>query len=244
MITVRWPLIPWRKGCLRPLFCLSPSLALLQHPFICKLMPLPQELVLFCNITGMSLSTLSLLCPWPDCWSGTVPINPTYQHTQVLRQLHDSLASGHLGANKMFSRGCEVGYWVNMIADVDVYCCECLACQAAKPPAPQAPLTIVLIGKPWQMVGVDVLNVLQSPKNNHYLLVVQDHFTTWVETIPFAWPKYITDHQWTGQELHYTWIPRDSSFRPRPGIWKLHSQANPWPFDTGNYPYFLWSKPA
>ena len=70
MITVRWPLIPWRKGCLRPLFCLSPSLALLQHPFICKLMPLPQELVLFCNITGMSLSTLSLLCPWPDCWSG------------------------------------------------------------------------------------------------------------------------------------------------------------------------------
>ena len=36
-------------------------------PFVCIQMPVPQELVLFWNITGMSLSMLSLLCPWPNC---------------------------------------------------------------------------------------------------------------------------------------------------------------------------------
>ena len=53
-----------------------------------------------------------------------------------------------------------------MIADVEAYCCECLACQAAKPSAPQpVPLTSVPIGKLWQMVAVDILEVPRSPKN-------------------------------------------------------------------------------
>ena len=45
-------------------------------------------------------------------------------------------------------------------------------------------MTSVPIGKPWQMVAADVLEVPVSSNNNCYLLVVQDYFTKWVEVVP------------------------------------------------------------
>ena len=40
------------------------------------------------------------------------------------------------------------------------------------------------IGKPWEMITVDVLEVPLSYQSNRYLLVIQDYFTKWVEAIP------------------------------------------------------------
>ena len=48
----------------------------------------------------------------------------------------------------------------------------------------QAPLTSTLIGKPWQMVAIDILNAPVSVSGNKYLLVVQDCFTKWADAIP------------------------------------------------------------
>ena len=42
----------------------------------------------------------------------------------------------------------------------------------------------VPIGKPWQIVAADVLEVPVSSNNNRYLLIVQDYFTKWVEVVP------------------------------------------------------------
>ena len=105
-------------------------------------------------------------------------IIPALLHKAVLNQCHDSPSAGHLGADKTLDQFRQLGYWVNMITDVETYCRKCSACQATKPPPPQrVPLTSVPIGKPWQMVAVDVLEVPRSPKNNRYLLVAQDYFT-------------------------------------------------------------------
>jgi len=45
-------------------------------------------------------------------------------------------------------------------------------------------MTSVPIGKPWQMIAIDILEVPLLYNNNRYLLVVQDYFTKWVEAIP------------------------------------------------------------
>ena len=72
-----------------------------------------------------------------------------------------------------------------MSVDVVKYCRECVVCQRCKLSSPQkAPLSSVPIGKPWEMVAVDVLQVPTSYQNNRYLLVIQDYFTKWVEAIP------------------------------------------------------------
>jgi hypothetical protein len=62
---------------------------------------------------------------------------------------------------------------------------ETETCQASKLASPpKAPLTNTPIGRPWQMVAADILEVPVSSNNNRYLLVVQDYFTKWVEAIP------------------------------------------------------------
>ena len=40
------------------------------------------------------------------------------------------------------------------------------------------------VGRPWQLVAVDILKVPLSTANNQYLLVVQDYFMKWAEAIP------------------------------------------------------------
>ena len=42
-------------------------------------------------------------------------------------------------------------------------------------------MSSVPIGKPWQMVAADMLEVPISANNKLYLLVIQDYFTKWVE---------------------------------------------------------------
>ena len=77
-----------------------------------------------------------------------------------------------------------MGYWVGMLHDITEYCENCSVCQASKQPSPQkAPLINIPVGKPWQMIAVDILQVPLSSQNNRYLLVIQDYFTKWVEAI-------------------------------------------------------------
>ena len=90
-----------------------------------------------------------------------------------------------MGYEKTLHKLQQEAYWVYMSRDVEQYCRQCNKCNASKPPAPQrAPMTSVPIGKPWQMVAADILEVPVSSNNNRYLLVVQDYFTKWVKVVP------------------------------------------------------------
>ena len=72
-----------------------------------------------------------------------------------------------------------------MARDVERHCRECETCQPSKLSMPQrAPLVNMPIGRPWQMVAVDILEVPLSRNNNRYLLVLQDYFTKWADAVP------------------------------------------------------------
>ena len=78
-----------------------------------------------------------------------------------------------------------------MASDVEKYCRECLDCQQMKQPLPsRAPMTSIPVGRPWEMIAVDVLQVPLSYQHNKYLLVVQDYFTKWAEAIPMRCAYY------------------------------------------------------
>ena len=123
--------------------------------------------------------------PGPSSEVVTVPIIPVTLREDILRHCHDAPGSGHLGTDKTLARVRTVGYWVNVAEDVNSYCRQCTACQAAKLPMPTpAPLTNVPIGRPWEMIAVDILEVPMSYCHNRYLLVIQDYFTKWADAIP------------------------------------------------------------
>ena len=75
-----------------------------------------------------------------------------------------------------------------MIGDVDSYCRQCQKGQQPKLSSPyQAPLTSTTIGKPWQILSIDIFNVPVSASGK-CLLIVQDYSTKWAHAIPL--PKH------------------------------------------------------
>ena len=114
-----------------------------------------------------------------------IPITPSSLRSSYLQQFHDSPSAGHLGFTKTLSQLKDNVYWVGMAADTQVYCDSCDVCNRSKPPhPPQLPLVNTPIGKPWEMVGVDVLKVPISCHGSQYILVIQDYFTKWPVAIP------------------------------------------------------------
>ena len=98
---------------------------------------------------------------------------------------HDSATGGHQGWHKTLHKLQREAYWVSMAQDADQHCRDCNICQQTKPTAPKrAPLINIPVGRPWQMVAVDIWEVLVSSNNNRYILVVQDYFTKWADARP------------------------------------------------------------
>ncbi len=115
----------------------------------------------------------------------TVPILPISLRHQAFLDAHDATKSGHQGMDRTLQRLRQQAYWVSMAGDVDRYCRKCTKCQESKLAAPtRAPMKSIPIGRPWEMIAVDVLQVPISYHNNRYLLVVQDYFTKWADAIP------------------------------------------------------------
>ena len=125
-----------------------------------------------CKFTvGQTVGQLTLVngvvcrhyAPGPTSDTLTVPVLPSSLHHRALLRNHDAPSAGHQGADKTLERLQQEAYWVGMSADVERYCRECTRCQQSKLPAPtRAPLTPIPIGQPWQMIGVDILEVPMS----------------------------------------------------------------------------------
>ena len=123
--------------------------------------------------------------PGPTSDTIVVPVLPEAMHQKAMSLCHDSPTAGHQGTRKTWERIRQEAYWVNMAQDVDRYCRECGTCQKAKLPMPvRSTLTNIPIGRPWQMIAIDILEVPVSTKNNRYLLVIQDYFTKWADARP------------------------------------------------------------
>ena len=123
--------------------------------------------------------------PSPSSDVATVPILPTDLREQTLHCNHSVSSAGHQVADKNTHRLRQEAYWVNMASDVYQHCHNCVQCQRSKLPAPtRAPKTSIPIGRHWQMIAVDILEVPVSYHNNRYQLVVQHYFTKWAEAIP------------------------------------------------------------
>ena len=86
---------------------------------------------------------------------------------------HDAPSSGHQGVNKTLARLRQEAYWVGMAEDVEVYCRKSIKFQKVKLPTPiHAPMNSISIGRTWQMIAVDILEIHVSKNNNRYVMVV------------------------------------------------------------------------
>ena len=136
-----------------------------------------------------------------------VPICPTTLRQELLRRNDDAPSAG---PEKTLQRLRQEVYWVNMAhVMLPRQCVTCQRSQATKPV--KAPLQSIPIGRPWEMIAMDILEVPMSYHHNKYLLVVQDYFTKWAMAIPIHSCIY---HYRAHQTVLHIWSPCSRSLRP------------------------------
>lgn len=127
-------------------------------------------------------------------WKLVIPKN---QIPDVLREVHDGAA--HFGVEKTYARLANLYYFPGMWNKVNQYVRSCRSCQEVKTPPLKPPglMHSASSEKPWQRIYMDLMGPYpRSSKNNCYILVIEDHFTKWIEVTPLrvASANVIADH--------------------------------------------------
>ena len=113
-------------------------------------------------------------------------IAPMEWHKDIVKQMHDSPMSGHLGVKKTKEKLLQRYYWFKLKQDVKLHIKMCDICAADKTPTktPRAPMGHLKSGGPWDTLAIDYLGPFpKSESGNKYILVMTDHFTKYVELI-------------------------------------------------------------
>jgi len=112
---------------------------------------------------------------------------PKVLRNEVLKELHDGAAGGHLGSDKTLWKLKERFYWPGHYKDVQKWCSTCGVCTMHKSLAsrPKAKLCTVSVSAPMELVAMDILGPLpETAVGNSYVLVIGNYFTKWMEVYP------------------------------------------------------------
>uniref|UniRef100_A0A5S6R425 RNA-directed DNA polymerase n=1 Tax=Trichuris muris TaxID=70415 RepID=A0A5S6R425_TRIMR len=115
-----------------------------------------------------------------------LPVAPPSLRPAILALCHDVPTAGHMGFQRTLDRVRRTPFWPGFREDVRNYCESCSVCQRVKAPALRPPMQFSPIGRPWERLAVDVLQLPPSRTGKTYVLTVQDYFTKWLVVRPIS----------------------------------------------------------
>jgi hypothetical protein len=111
---------------------------------------------------------------------------PRAMRQHILELCHDSFLSSHLGEKKTWEKLTSRFAWQSAYKDTIDYVRSCAVCAKIKGPPPgRAPLMSILdVEKPFDLVGMDILELSRTSAGNKYAVVFTDYVTKYVEAYP------------------------------------------------------------
>ena len=105
------------------------------------------------------------------------------QHLQqtVMAEAHSGPFSGHFALNKLYQTLATQWYWEKMYADIESYCKNCPQCVIVSGCGRQnrPPLHPIPVQRPFQIIGVDIMDLPATQQENKHVVVFQDFFLKW-----------------------------------------------------------------
>ncbi|GFX76212.1 retrovirus-related Pol polyprotein from transposon opus [Trichonephila clavipes] len=116
---------------------------------------------------------------------------PKCRRTEVLRLVHTSVFSSHMGPKKTLERIKYSFFWESLRADVKKFCESCKECQLTrsvriKDRSPSTPVARPEL--PFEVGNMDLIGPIDPPslKGHKYILRLVDQHTRWGEAVPLT----------------------------------------------------------
>ena len=118
---------------------------------------------------------------------------PQYLCEQVMEESHRGPMAGHFSGHMLFNTLSRQWWWEGMFSDTRRYVKSCPECAIVSGGGrvQRPPLHPIPVSRPFQIIGVDVMDLPKTAQGNKHVLVFQDLFTKW--PMVFAIPDQKTD---------------------------------------------------
>lgn len=111
-------------------------------------------------------------------------VTPMGYRSFLMRQAHAGFGSGHMGERRTTDQVRRRAYWAGWASKVRRMLRACPECCSFKrgPTQRQGKLQKMIVGMPWERVGVDINGPHPKSRNGlTYLLTLTDYFTKWAD---------------------------------------------------------------
>ena len=107
---------------------------------------------------------------------------PSHLQREILDNTHSGRLGRHFSGNRLYNSLVTHWWWEGMYADAVQYAKSCPECALATGTsrALRPPLNPIPVGKPFQIIGVDVMELPKTERVDQYVIVFQDMFSKWL----------------------------------------------------------------
>ena len=105
---------------------------------------------------------------------------------QIMEEYHGGNLAGHFSGPRLYKTLARRWWWQHMYRDAMKHANNCPQCAIVEGTGrkQKPPLTPIPTQHPFQVIGVDIMELPLTTKGNRYLIVFQDLFTKWPMVYP------------------------------------------------------------
>ena len=110
---------------------------------------------------------------------------PCQSRQKILQETHAGNYSGHFSGRRLYETLMSSWWWEGMYSDAEKFaqCCpECISTGVGRRSKP--PLHPIPVQRPFQELGIDVMDLPTTERGNRHVVVIQDIFTKWPLVFP------------------------------------------------------------
>ena len=118
---------------------------------------------------------------------------PGHLREEVMKSVHGGPFAGHFAGPRLYKVLNRSWWWEGMYKDSVNYCKSCPQCcivmGGGRPGKP--PLQPIPVSRPFQILGIDVMDLPKTQQGNKHVLVIQDYLSKWPWVFPIPDQKTV-----------------------------------------------------